>query len=165
MSINADPDTMKQLWSMIRGIQTAMLVSEDGPVLRGRPMVAAQKEFDGSLYFFTRASAHKVSEVGSEERVCVTYADSGKQDYVSLSGDAALVRDPAVLKAHWSEAMRTWFPKGPEDQETAILKVDVTQAEYWDAPSSTMLHLFGYAKAVTTGKPPHPGGNEKVKLA
>ena len=76
-----------------------------------------------------------------------------------------MVRDKAEIQAHWGEAMRTWFPKGVDDPDIAILKVHVDQAEYWDAPSSTMVHLYGYVKAVTTGEPPHPGGNEKLTVA
>ena len=87
----------------------------------------------------------------------VSYADSHKQNYVSLSGTASLVDTPSVVKGHWSEAMRTWFPKGSDDPEVALLKVDVTQAEYWDAPSSTMVHLYGYVKAVATGAPAASG--------
>jgi general stress protein 26 len=161
----ADAETLKKLWSLISSVKVAMLTSEDGPHLRARPMVAAQSDFDGALYFFTRASAHKVEEVGQKSRVCVSYADAGEQNYVSLSGSAHVERDPALVHAHWSEAMRTWFPKGKDDPDIAILKVDVDQAEYWDAPSSTMVYLYGYAKAVTTGKAPHPGENEKVRIA
>lgn len=165
MTKTADPETLKKLSDMIKHIQTAMLTSEDGPHLRARPMVAAQKDFAGELFFYTHASAHKVREVGAQERVGVSYADSHHQLYVSLSGTAEVVTDKALIKSHWSEPMRTWFPKGTEDPDIAILKVSVDQAEYWDAPSSAMVHLFGYVKAVTTGQSPHPGENEKVAIA
>ena len=165
MTKTADADSLAKLWELIKAVKVAMLTSEDGPYLRARPMVAAQSGFDGTLFFFTRTSAHKVAEIGQKSRVCVSYADAGKQDYVSLSGTAHVDRDPALVKAHWSEAMRTWFPKGAEDPEIAILKVEIEQAEYWDAPSSAMVYLFGYAKAVTTGQPPHPGENEKIRFA
>jgi general stress protein 26 len=164
MTKTADPETLKKLSDMIKHIQTAMLTSEDGPHLRARPMVAAQQDFDGELFFYTHASAHKVREVGAHERVGVSYADSHHQLYVSLSGTADVLTDKALIKAHWSEPMRTWFPEGIDDPDIAILKVTVDQAEYWDAPSSAMVHLFGYVKAVTTGQAPHPGENEKVTL-
>ncbi len=165
MTTTADAATLEKLSGMIKHIQTAMLTTEDGPHLRARPMVAAQKDFTGELYFYTHASAHKVSEVGSHERVGVSYADSHHQLYVSLSGTAQVVSDKAEVTAHWAESMRTWFPKGIDDPDIAILKVNVDQAEYWDTPSSAMVHLFGYVKAVTTGKPPHPGENEKVTVS
>ena len=164
MTQTATDETTAKLWGMIREIGFAMLTSEDGGLLRARPMVASQKQFDGTLWFFTHASAHKVDEVQAHRRVGVTYAEPSQQTYVSLSGDAALVRDPADIAAHWGESLRTWFPKGKDDPDIALLKVDVTQAEYWDAPSSAMVHAYGYVKATVTGTPPHPGGNEKLSF-
>jgi general stress protein 26 len=68
------------------------------------------------------------------------------------------------VEAHWAESLRTWFPKGVDDPEAALLKVSVEAAEYWDAPSSTMVHAYGYVKARLTGQSPHPGENEKVSF-
>lgn len=161
---DATPEQTEKLWSMIKSVGTAMLTTEDGGHLRARPMVASQSDFDGTLWFFTRAGAHKVTEVGQEPQVCVSYAEPAKQNYVSLSGRARLVTDRAQIKSHWTESLRTWFPKGSDDPEAALLAVRVELAEYWDAPSSTMLHAYGYVKAVVTGSSPQPGGNEKVKL-
>lgn len=160
----ADAPQTEKLWSMIKDIRIAMLTSEDGDSLRSRPMAASQKAFNGDLWFFTRASAHKVSEVQSDSRVNVSYADPSHQNYVSLSGTASLVRDTTAIHEHWSEILRTWFPKGKDDPDIALLKVHVTQAEYWDAPSSAMVLAIGYSKAVLTGKSPHPGENEKLRL-
>ncbi len=161
----ADAPTVAKLWDMIRSVKVAMLTSDDGAHLRARPMVAAQDSFDGTLFFFTRAHAPKVHEVTEADRVCVSYADPEKQNYVSLSGTATVHQDKSLVKAHWSEIMRTWFPKGIDDPDIAIMTVTVDQAEYWDAPSSTMVHAFGYVKAVVTGRSPHPGENAKVSLA
>ena len=151
MTDTTHSEATKKMWSMIKGIGSAMMTTEDGGALRARPMVAAQDDFDGNLWFFTHASSHKVT-------------DPSKQDYVSLSGHARLVRDKAAITAHWQESLRTWFPKGIEDPDIALLKVEVMAAEYWDAPNSTMLHAYGYVKAVLTGTPPNPGGNEKLSF-
>jgi general stress protein 26 len=165
MTDTTTADTNSKLWHLIRSVKVAMLTSDDGGHLRARPMVAAQDSFDGTLFFFTRAHAPKVHEVAAENRVCVSYADPEKQNYVSLSGTASVHQDKALVKAHWSEIMRTWFPKGIDDPEIAIMKVAVDQAEYWDAPSSTMVHAFGYVKAVVTGRSPDPGEHAKVSVA
>ena len=159
------PEIREKLWSMMKDIRFAMMTTEDGDMLRARPMAASQKGFDGTLWFFTRASSHKVREVGKDERVGITYADGSAQNYVSLSGTASLVTDKASIAAHWSEYVRTWFPKGQDDPDIALLKVDVKAAEYWDAPNSTMVHAYGYVKAMLTGEPPHPGENKKVSFA
>ena len=165
MSTTTDtPEIREKLWSMMKGIQIAMLTTNDGGHLRARPMAASQSGFDGTVWFFTRADSHKVDE-GAGNEVGVSYSDSGKQDYVSLSGRAELVTDKAVVKQHWAEYLRTWFPKGTEDPNIALLKVTVEAAEYWDAPNSKMVHAYGYVKAVVTGEPPHPGENKKVSFA
>ncbi len=83
-----------------------------------------RRTFDGTLWFFTRASSHKVVEVAEDQRVNLSYAHPGKQDYVSVSGRASLVRDRAAIDEHWTESLRTWFPKGKDDPEIALLKVD-----------------------------------------
>lgn len=161
----ATPETIDKLWSMMKDTQFAMLTTEDAGKLRARPMAASQKDFTGTLWFFTRASSHKVTEVGKDQHIGVTYADPSKQNYVSLSGTAALVTDKPSIQQHWTEAMRTWFPKGVDDPEVALLKIHVEAAEYWDAPNSVMVHAFGYVKAVLTGESPHPGENKKVTFA
>jgi general stress protein 26 len=153
-----------KLWALIKAAKFAMLVTEDAGHLRGRPMAASQKEFDGTLWFFTRASSHKVAEIQGDSRVCVTYAEPSSQDYVSFSGRAALVRDRAEIDARWSELLKAWFPDGKDDPEVALLKVSVEQAEYWDSPNSKIVQIFGYAKAALTGEPPQLGESKKVSV-
>ncbi len=159
-----DQDQNDKLWGMMKSVRIAMLTTEDGGELRARPMAASQKEFDGTLWFFTHASAHKVDEIAADQRVGVTYAEPGQQNYISLSGRASLVQDRAVIDEHWSDILTTWFPKGKDDADTAILRVDVTQAEYWDAPNSKWVHAYGYVKAKLTGVPPQAGDNEKISV-
>jgi general stress protein 26 len=158
-------EQISKIWDMIRGIKVAMLTSDDHGVLRSRPMVASQQTFEGTLWFFTREHASKVTEIDHDPRVNVSYADPSAQNYVSLSGAATLITDPATLKQHFSEALRTWFPKGLDDPELSLLKVDIDQAEYWDAPNATMLHAYGYLKARLTGQSPHnPGDHARVAI-
>ena len=61
-------------------------------------------------------------------------------------------------------ALKAWFPKGVDEPDIALLKINADQAEYWDAPSSPVAHLIGLAKAAVTGQTAHPGENEKVSL-
>ena len=154
-------DTDK-LWSLIKAAKFAMLVTDDDGHLRGRPMVANQEGFDGTLWFFTHASSHKVAEVRKDDRVCVTYAEPEKQDYVSFSGRAALVHDRAEIDKRWSSAAAAWFPQGKDEPDVALIKVTVDQAEYWDAPSSKVVRVLGYAKAKVTGSTPNFGENRRV---
>lgn len=159
-------EEIKKLGEMIEDIDFAMMttVEEDG-TLRSRPMSTQRVEFNGDLWFFTRSSAPKVDEVERDERVNLSYSKPEKQRYVSVSGTARVVRDRQKIEELWSPALKAWFPKGLEDPDIALLKVSVEQAEYWDSPSSTMAHVFGFVKALATGQAYNPGENEKITLS
>jgi general stress protein 26 len=125
-------------------------------------MATQQVEFDGDLWFFTLVDSPKVEESQHYRDVNVSFANPEKQHYVSVSGTATLVRDRRKIEELWNPFYRTWFPQGLDDPNIALLKVHAEKAEYWDSPSSAVVHLFGVVKATLTGKPPHPG--EKVTL-
>ena len=159
----SDAEAKRKVWEMIKDVDVAMMVTMDSDGhFRGRPMRAANKEFDGVLWFFATAGSHVTEEAGHDGRVLLAYSDPGSQNYVSVAGTAEVVKDAARQKALWSEPLRVWFPGGAEDPKIALIRVECEGAEYWDAPSSTLVHAFGYVKAVTTGEPPHPGANDKV---
>jgi general stress protein 26 len=154
---------VQRLAKLIKGIKVAMLATQEADgTLRSRPMATQEAEFDGTLWFFTQVSSHKVDEIDREQNVNVSYADEGDNRYVSVSGRARLVRDRAKIDELWSPILKAWFPKGKEDPEVALLHVDVEKAEYWDAPSSTIVKLVGFAKAMVTGQPYAPGENRKI---
>ena len=156
---------VQKLGAMIKDIEVAMLTTVDADgTLRSRPMVTQKTDFDGDLWFFTRADSAKVDEVRRAEQVNLSYAAPDKQRYVSVSGTARLVRDRAKAEELWHPLLKAWFPGGLDDPDLALLKVSVERAEYWDSPSSTVVHLVGFVKALATGQPYTPGENQKVDL-
>lgn len=159
-------EQIKKLRELIKDIDIGMLttVDEDGS-LHSRPMSTnSEVEFDGDLWFFTYASSHKVTEVEQHQQVNVSFSDPHKQNYVSVSGKAQLVRDRTKLQQLWKPQLKAWFPKELDEPDIALLKVSVEKAEYWDAPSGFVAHTIGLVKAITTGEKPNVGENEKVTL-
>ena len=158
---------IQKLGELIKDVKIAMLTTldEDG-TLRSRPMATQKTEFDGTLWFFTRASSPKVEEVEQTHAVNLSYASPESNTYISVSGSAQLVRDQAKAKELWNPILKAWFPKGLEDPDLALLSVDVEKAEYWDSPSSTMVQVAGFVKALATGKAytPSPGEHAKINL-
>lgn len=160
-------EAVAKLRDLIKGIDIAMLTTVDTSdgTLRSRPMSTnGDIEFDGDLWFFTRASSHKVEEIERSPEVNASFAQPDKQNYVSMSGTAALVTDRDKMKELWTPHLKAWFPEGTEDPDMALLKISVAKAEYWDAPSSLMLHAYGILKATLTGQSPSGGEDVKVDL-
>lgn len=156
-------ENVQKINELIKDVRIAMLttVDENG-LLRSRPMATQKAEFDGDVYFFTKEHSPKMGEIQKERNVNVSYANPDKQHYVSLSGNGQIITDRAKLEELWTPELKAWFPDGLEDSELSLLKVNATQAEYWDTPNSTVVYLFGLAKAIATGESYSPGENEKV---
>ena len=119
-------------------------------------------EFDGVLWFFTKADAPKVDEVEQDQHVNLSYASPEKSKYVSVSGTAMLVRDKVKAKELWDPKYKAWFPKGLDDPELALLRVDVDQGRILGHPVEPVAHAIGLVKALATGKSYEPGDHEKV---
>ncbi|GGK51977.1 pyridoxamine 5'-phosphate oxidase family protein [Salinarimonas ramus] len=163
--MTTDPKAREKLFDLIEDIRIAMMTTQEADgSLRSRPMWSQKPDDNGDLWFATRIDSSKTREIDRDHQVGLAYADPDDQDYVSISGRATIVRDRGAIDAHWQEGLRAWFPDGKDDPELAFIKVTPEYGEYWDAPSSKMLHVYGYAKAAITGEPPHPGKEGKVDL-
>ncbi len=159
-------EKVQRLGEEIKGIRIAMLTTaEDDGVLRSRPMAVQEADFDGDLWFFTQEHTPKVEEVSRDRHVNVSFARESDQRWVSVSGLASVVRDDRrKMEELWKPFLKTWFPKGLDDPELALLRVQVTQAEIWDQKSGLVENLAGFVKAVTTGQPSRSGESEKITL-
>jgi len=158
-----DHEARAKVWDMIKDIRISLMVTHDYEgQLRSRPMAAQQEDFDGELWFFTSEQSGKIEELEANPQVLLGYADTSSQNYVSITGTAEIVRDQAKVKQLWTEMLRTWFPKGHDDPDIALIKVKAEHAEYWDSASSMMVHAYGYVKARLTGEAPDPGEHGSV---
>ena len=156
---------IEKIERLIDGIKTAMLTTEgeDGR-LRSRPMATQPIDPRGSLWFFTNAHTAKIDEVRAHHQVNVSYCDPNDHRYVSISGSARIVREREKIEKLWKPAYATWLPKGRDDPDLALLEVRIEEAEYWDAPLSTMVVLFEFARGLLTGRPYEGGDHEKLDL-
>lgn len=161
----ARAEALHKFHQLVTDINFAMLttVDENGR-LRSRPMATLQFDTQaGELWFFTAEHSAKTDEIAHDQNVGLSYASPGKQDYVSISGRARVVRDKAKMAELWTPMAKLWFPQGLDDPRLALLCVEVEAAEYWDSPSGMMVELFGLAKLALTGKAPKNTG-EHVKV-
>ncbi|WP_242918809.1 pyridoxamine 5'-phosphate oxidase family protein [Pontibacter liquoris] len=166
--MNNDQNTQENLQKLIdkiKDIDVAMMSTiEDDGCIRSRPMQTQQVKDDGAIWFFTGYESEKSHELQHDAHVNLSYANPDDNVYVSVSGKATLTRDQAKIDELWSPAIKAWFPKGKDDPNIGLIKVTIDKAEYWDSPSSTMVQLYGMAKAALTGKRPDGGENKKINL-
>jgi general stress protein 26 len=156
----------RKLRKAIKNSRVAMLttVAADGS-LRSRPMATQAADTESEVWFFTRYHSGKSEEVQDHQRVNVSYASPKNERYVSISGTASLVRDPALIKELWHGKLKEWFPDGKKDPDLVLLKVAIDRVEYWDRGENRMVDLPRMAPAPAASRPsermqeaPVPGG-------
>ncbi len=151
------------LWDLIRDIRFAMFTTRHGNGhLHSRPMTTQNSSLDedSNLWFFMSRRGDPLADLMDEPAVNVSYADPGKDRYVSVSGQALVVEDPAKQQQLWSSAAQAWFPGGAGDPDLALVRVKIAHANYWDVKQSKIVQLYEMAKAAITGKPPTELGEQ-----
>lgn len=160
-------DARERLWQLIKDMKFAMFTTrhENGH-LHSRPMTTQNKAIDedDSLWFFMSGRNETVQDLQHSAEVNVSYADPGKDSYVSVSGKAELVEDPQTRRRLWSKMNDAWFKNGPDDPEVALVRVRITHADYWDVDTNKLVQLIKMAKAAVSSERPDMGRHGQVRM-
>ena len=159
----------EKLWDMIKEMRFGMFTHRHpgSGLLHSIPLTTQNKavDEDSALYFFISRTSEAAQCIASEPQVNVSYADLSADSYVSVSGKAQISEDLAKKEALFTPMAKAWFPGGFNDPTMALLKVDISHAEYWDVKESKMTQLFKMAKAAVTGdRPSGMGEHRELKL-
>ncbi len=155
---------LHKIGSLIKDIRMVMLTTAapDGS-FDSRPMATQKFEhFDGTVWFLTQAESGKMYEIADNSHVSLVYADSGDSKYVTVKGHASTSRDKAKIHEMWNPMYKAWFPESEDDPSIRVLRVDVTEAEYWEASSSRIVRGVKYLAAAVTGSKVDAGKAGKV---
>ena len=153
-----------RVWALIDAVKIAMVVTHDGhgDELRARPMAARPMREENAIYFLTDANSGKISELKESSNVCLAFADTKAQNYVSVTGHASLSTDRALIKKFWSVADKAFWSDA-NDPAIRLLCVEPSEAEYWEGSAALVTYVKMFVARVTSSKP-NLHGNEKVPL-
>ena len=145
-------EAQEKIGTLIKGIHICMMttVGKDGS-MDARPMAVQDTPFDGTVWFLTRGSSEKVDEVQNDRHVTLSFAEPSDSKYVTLKGKASVSEDRSKIHELWNSMYKAWFPKGEDDPDIAVMRVDVTEGDYWEASSSKVLFYAKYAIAAVSG--------------
>ncbi|MBE9049430.1 pyridoxamine 5'-phosphate oxidase family protein [Nostocales cyanobacterium LEGE 11386] len=139
MTTSTDRDQqVQQLREIIADINCGMFTTIDqNGNLHSCPMCkSGEISSDGALWFFTYAHSQKVTDIQHHQQVNVSFTSPDQQQYISISGTAQLVRDRNKMQEHWQPELHTWLPKGLDEPDIILLKVNMNKADYWDSLST-----------------------------
>lgn len=155
-------DEQAKVWELAKKIGFCMLATQTGDKLRARPMAAYAEVIENAFYFLTDVNSHKDDEIERHPNVCLAFADSKGQKYVSISGNAEVLNDREKIRDLWATPAKAWWDN-PDDPSIRILKVTPEFAEYWDSPGTIISYIKMAAAAVSSTRP-DMGDNAKVNM-
>ena len=153
---------IERVWELMESVRFCMFSTWNGRELRSRPMGAFVRREEEAIYFFTDARAHKDEEIVQYPNVCLAFADTHRQKYVSVSGIAEMVSDRATVSELWSIPTKLWW-ESPDDPNLRLIKVTPQDAEYWDTPGN-VVNSIKVAFVLATGKHVSYGDHDKVSF-
>lgn len=145
---------LAKIRELVEDIEVAMLntVGSEG-LVRSRPMGTVWDREQSALWLFVDVNSAAHEEIVQHPKVGLSYSDPERDRYVSISGDASFSDDQEQVRRHWRPEFEKWFPGGPDDPSLGLLRVRITQAEYWDDSAKLMRNFFDTLGAPYAGIP------------
>ncbi len=136
------PKSLSDISEMMRDVDFCMLstIAQNGAIA-ARPMSNNREvEYDGDSWFFSTEDSHAAKDIAANPQVGLSYQGSagvfgviGKPGaFVHVEGRSELIRDKAVLAAHWQDSLERWYPQGIDTPGMVMLKVHARRIHYWD---------------------------------
>ena len=120
--------------------------------LTTRPMSTREVDDDGCIWFFSRSDSNKNREIVADSRVQLFYSNFSNSEYLSIYGNATIIKDNAKAEELWSAIAKTWFNKGYDDPELTLLKIVPEEGYYWDSKDGKLISLVKMVAGAISGK-------------
>jgi general stress protein 26 len=147
----------KTLIETLRTFDTLMVGTEaSNGTVHARPMVLAEVDDAGEIWFVTPKESDKVDEVSVESRAVVT--GQSERAYISVSGQIDVIHDPQRVATLWKAEWNAWFPQtnGADDAHAVVLmRLRPEIGEYWlQGGLKGIRYLFEATRAMLDGTVP-----------
>jgi general stress protein 26 len=153
-----------RVWDIVEKVGVGMLTTRFAGGLRSRPVEPRLDRGKAVIRIVTDVRGLKDDEIERWPDVGLVVVSAGDRAYLSITGHAAVMRDPAMARKIWHASDDVWWPGGPDDSNVRVIVVTPSRAELWDGPSSSMVAAYEMAKARITGEKPDLGENRKTTV-
>lgn len=140
--------SLGDLSEKMRKIDFCMLsTQEPGGGVSTRPMSNnGDVEYDGDSWFFSFEETRKVKAIAGDSKVSLGFsADKsllGKPGiFVSIEGNAEIIKDTAQFAEHWVDDLGRWFTDGVDTPGLVLIKVHARRIEYWDGEANEVITI------------------------
>lgn len=147
-------DAINKLQKLVNDTKSCVFLTNLATVpLEARPMYTKDVDDRGNLWFILTQQGEHFKSIQDDKRIQLFYANPGKAEFLSIYGEAEVIKDEKKKNELWSDMDKAYFD-GPEDDDIAVAKVKPSSAYYWDTKSGRAETLIKMASAAV-------GGNKK----
>lgn len=158
-----DAEAREKIKSIVEDSKTGMLVTKIGEKpLNAVPMYTKQVDDHGALWFLSRSDSEHNRNIKDDREVQLLYCNNADKEYISIFGEAFIETNKEVLDELYSKIDDAWFEQGKDDPALTAIKVNPSEAYYWDNKSNKYITLFKIGMAALSGERKDIG--EKGKL-
>jgi general stress protein 26 len=160
-----DEKAVEKIKELVKDITSCMFCTKvtDMP-FRTRPMATIDVDAEGNLWFFSSTSSDKNVEIKNNDVVQLLYAKNSDSHFLTITGNAEIVKDPNKIDELWSAMVKAWFPEGKEDPDLSLIKVVPKEAHYWDTVHGKMVTLLKIAASAVSGNKVNEGVEGEIKV-
>ncbi len=145
-------EAVKKLAELVDKIDIGMVITRTkDDELHIVPLSRQEVDEQGNIWMLISAESNTHQNVIDNNQIDIAYSHIGDYNFVSVSGKAIISRDQARIDKYWNKMMDAWFEKGKEDSRIRILKVETSDAHYWDNKSNKLVTFFKVAASAVTG--------------
>lgn len=144
-------ELLKVIRQAIQSTQYAFLMTaDDTGLINVRLMQPFPPDDDLTLWFGTSPRSRKAENIRRDPRVTVAYQDSAGAAYITLQGQAYLVDDLELRRAHWFTEWKLFWPDGPEGDDYVLIRFRPERIELMHFGQNITPAPFGLLPAVLT---------------
>lgn len=157
-------ESWEKLRELVDDIKVAMMVTglEKRPI-NAIPMRTKKIDDKGNIWFISAGNSDHNKNLQLNEQVHLLYSDPGDNEFVTLYGEAEIIKDKTVLKDLYSATTDNWFD-GVDDPNLTAIKVKPVEAYFWDSKTNKYVTLLKMGVGAITGNKQDVGEKGKLNL-
>lgn len=116
------------------------------------PMSRQEVDDKGNIWFLFSSESDTYQNLQNDNNITIIYSDAKNYNFLTVSGEAEISRDKSRIEKYWNKMVEAWFEKGQEDPRIRVLKVNTTDAYYWDNKTNKLVTFLKVAASAVTGE-------------
>ncbi|RYG00445.1 MAG: general stress protein [Chitinophagaceae bacterium] len=158
-------DGVKKLQDIAKDADICLFATDLSSLpISARPMSTQKVDENGTIWFLSSRSSSQNSDIRNDSRVQLFYSHKGSAEYLSVYGEAEIIQDKTLAEELWTPIAKAWFTEGVDDPELTIIKVEPSDAYYWDTKNNKAVSLLKIIAGAVTGKTMDDGVKGKITV-